>query len=116
MTGGLINNVEMATFLRGEMREETIALVFEWARDIWRSNASIPWEPSGPVVEDSIPDELFRMLQQAVAEDPVFYTLGRPAPNRIVELTPQLVWVETERSKERGKPEVVPAWMIETAW
>lgn len=116
MTGGLINNVEMATFLRGDMREETIALVFEWARDIWRSSDATAWEPTGPVVEDSIPSELFKLLHEAVAEDPVFYTLGRPAPNRIVELTPELVWVETERSKERGKPEVVPAWMIEVAW
>lgn len=116
MTGGLVNNVEMATFLRGEMREETIALVFEWARDIWRSSDATTWEPPLEVVEEALSPSLLALITAAVAEDPVFWTLAQAKPNRVVEVTPQALWVETERSKARGKLERVPAWMIELAW
>lgn len=116
LTAGLINNVEMATFLRGEMREESIALIFEWARDIWRSSAATTWEPSGPVEEEALSPELLALITAAVDEDRVFRTLSQGKPNRVVEVTPQGLWVETERSQAKGKPEGVPAWMIQVAW
>ncbi len=48
----------------------------------------------------------------------MFATLGpRPRANRVVELTPVEVHVETERSRERiGGAEPIPAWMFNLAW
>jgi hypothetical protein len=45
-------------------------------------------------------------------------TLGpNPRPNRVIELTPVEVHVETERSRERvSGAEAIPAWMFNLAW
>ncbi len=39
-----------------------------------------------------------------------------PRVNRVVELTPVEVHVETERSRSRGGAEPIPAWMFNLAW
>jgi hypothetical protein len=45
------------------------------------------------------------------------YTLADHKPNWIVGVEPQGVYLETERSKDKGSgPRLVPAWMLETAW
>jgi hypothetical protein len=53
-----------------------------------------------------------------VRRDPVFLTLGpSPRRNRVVELSPVEVHIETERSRRRtGGAEVIPAWMFNLAW
>jgi hypothetical protein len=58
------------------------------------------------------------MLETAVRKDPVFLTLGRaPRRNRVVDLSPVEMHVETERSRVRtGGPETIPAWMVNLAW
>jgi len=45
-------------------------------------------------------------------------TLGpNPKPNRLVEVTPVEVLVETERTeRDRTGPQAVPAWMLNLAW
>ena len=41
----------------------------------------------------------------------------RPAPNRVVDLSPVAVFVETARSRQRvGGAEPIPAWMLNLAW
>ena len=49
--------------------------------------------------------------------NPVFLTLSRGRPNRVVEIDPVEVHVVTERSKGRtGGAEPIPAWMFNLAW
>ncbi len=44
-------------------------------------------------------------------------TLGKtPRPNVIKEITEVGLWIETERSRTRGDPQLVPAWMFNIAW
>ena len=64
------------------------------------------------------PADLEDRLQAEVARDPVFVTLGpKRKPNRVVELTPTEMYVETDRSKARGEPaQPIPAWMFTMAW
>jgi hypothetical protein len=52
------------------------------------------------------------------ARDPVFETLGPDRKrNLAVEFTPDGVYVETARSREKGTgPQLVPSWMIALAW
>ena len=44
-------------------------------------------------------------------------TLADGRPNWVREVTPDGVWVETERSRRLGRPaQLVEAWMIQSAW
>lgn len=44
-------------------------------------------------------------------------TLGISRPNRIVSIAPDGILVETDRSAALGTgPQLVPAWMVQTAW
>jgi hypothetical protein len=43
-------------------------------------------------------------------------TLSRGAPNWILGVDRDGVSVHTERSKEKGDPELVEGWMLQTAW
>ena len=53
----------------------------------------------------------------AIAADPVVTTLADGRPNWVREVTPDGVWVETERSRQLGRPpQLVPAGMIQNAW
>jgi hypothetical protein len=47
----------------------------------------------------------------------VINTLGIARPNRIVSIDREGILVETQRSIDNGTgPQLVPAWMIATAW
>lgn len=65
----------------------------------------------------SFSPDLLDALSREVARDPVFMTLGRPAPNTVTQLTRSEVLVETERSRsQRGQAASIPAWMFNIAW
>lgn len=117
LTGGLVNNVEMATLLEGDMRERELAFTLQWARNIVESDAAIPWVARGSVDAELLDPILFAHIEAAVRADPVFRTVQRGANNVVVEATPVGVWVETEKSRREGQPaQPVPAWMIQFAW
>jgi hypothetical protein len=62
-------------------------------------------------------DELRHRIEAAVPDDGVIETLGRNRPNRVMSIRPDGLRVETERSvKMEAGPQLVPAWMIVTAW
>ncbi|MBI1944638.1 MAG: hypothetical protein HYS27_03020 [Deltaproteobacteria bacterium] len=118
LTGGLVNNVEMAIRMQGEMRERELALLLAWARELWSSSDAIGWTDDGarPPAEP-LSAELFALIDAALAGDPVVRTLGTGAVNLVVERTPHGLYVETGRSRARGVgAELVPGWMIELAW
>lgn len=117
LTAGLVTNVELATRMRGDLREQTIAEIWAWADDLWHSPKTMPWEPTGPVQHEELDAALFAALRAEVMRDPVFLTLSGGKPNRVVEATPTGLWIETEASLEKGRgPQLVPAWMIQLAW
>ncbi len=61
--------------------------------------------------------ELFDRVKHAVAPGEVISTIAREQPNRIAAVDAEGVYVETARSVEkRTGPQLVPAWMITSAW
>jgi hypothetical protein len=119
LTGGLATNFEAAVALRGLRDDAPLSRAWEWAEELWADERVAPWTPHAaePLVEPFDP-ALYAALSAEVRRDPVFVTLGpSPRPNRVVELTPVEVHVETGRSRERtGGAESIPAWMFNLAW
>ena len=62
-------------------------------------------------------DSLLDRIRAVVAPGDEIYTLTTKRPNRIVSIDCTGIEVETIRSEDRGSgPQLVPAWMIDTAW
>jgi len=117
LTGGLATNVEVAMFLRGSSDDKPLAALWQWAEQTWTDPRAFDWKAS---VAESPVDDPLQLREEIAAEvrrDPVFLTLGaRPARNRVVDVDASGVYVETERSKQRGRSaEFIPAWMFNTA-
>ena len=119
LTGGLVTNFEAGVALRGSRDDQPLARAWSWAEELWADDRVEPWTP-GAAEEAVEPFDpvLYAGLRAEVRRDPVFTTLGRiPKPNRVIELTPVEVHVETERSRTRaGGGEPIPAWMFNLAW
>lgn len=119
LTGGLATNFEAAVALRGSREDLPLARAWGWAEELWADERVELWTPIvAERVEEPFEPALYSALTAEVRRDPVFNTLGpSPRPNRIVELTPVEIHVETERSRERvGGAEAIPAWMFNLAW
>lgn len=119
LTGGLATNLEAAVALEGTRRDEAIAQAWSWAEQLWGDERVEPWTPhAAEPREEPFEPELYAHLAAEVRRDPVFLTLGpSPRPNRVVELSPVELHVETSRSRERtGGAEAIPAWMFNLAW
>ena len=118
LTGGLATNVEAAVMLEGSPADEPLAQAWSWAEDLWTDRRVESWLPGRVSGPECIDDDLYDAILAAVGKDPVFHTLGpRPLPNRVVEVTPSHLLVETERSRaEGGGPAEIPAWMLNIAW
>ncbi|OBG42923.1 hypothetical protein [Mycolicibacterium fortuitum] len=62
-------------------------------------------------------DNLLERITEIVKDCDVIETLSNKRTNWIASFDRAGVWVETERSRERGVgPQLVPAWMIVVAW
>ena len=120
LTGGLVNNVEIGTWLRGRVDDEPIARAWSWAQDRWASQQTVAWLPVAGSLAPAppMPAELLSALQVQVAVDPEFRTLGpQPRVNVVTDLTPDGLYVQTGRSLDRAAgPQLVPGWMFELAW
>jgi HKD family nuclease len=119
LTGGLATNYEAAVALEGARDDGAIAQAWDWAEALWSDDRVEPWLPTAgePTLEPFEP-ELYRHLRAEVRRNPIFMTLGpSPRRNRVMELSPVEVHVETERSRDRvGGAEPIPAWMFNLAW
>jgi len=61
--------------------------------------------------------ELLELIQSVVQPGYEVLTLANNRPNVIAAIGPDGVWVKTLRSdSRRSGPQLVPAWMIVTAW
>jgi len=118
LTSGLVKNVEAGVYLEGEMRERELAFLLNWARDMVTDDGARSFvSPSTEDAQDRLEPDVLQAIERAVAENPVFETLGRsPAQNRVVEVTAEGVYVETASTRAKGKgPQLVEPWMIQVA-
>ena len=119
LTGGLVSNVEAAVARRGPGSDPQLRRAWEWAEARWGDPRSKPWMPPAlPPSPEVIALDLYLALEAEVRRDPVFMTLGpSPRRNRVTQITPSEVFIETERSRSRiGGAASVPAWMLNIAW
>lgn len=62
-------------------------------------------------------EDLYSRIRRTVTPGQVISTLGLGKPNRIVEIGPDGILVETERSVRLGTgPRLVPAELLESDW
>jgi hypothetical protein len=119
LTAGLACNVEVGVALTGARAEPALAGAWEVGEALWEHARSEPWMAlAADAPSEEVAPELLTALSKARRLDPVFMTLGpKPLPNKVVEVTPSEVWIETERTtRERTGPQPVPAWMLNLAW
>ena len=119
MTGGLINNIELASTLDGDISEPALRKVSEWAEDLWLDSRGDIWTPCTPGEHERIRfhDDLLPALRSEVDHLHVFVTLGSQKENEVVELTPTDIYVHTGRSKKNQTgAQPIPAWMFNLAW
>jgi HKD family nuclease len=119
LTAGLACNVEVGVALSGARKGPALARAWEVGETLWNDARSEPWEArAADAAGEEIIPELLAALSKATRLNPVFMTLGpKPLPNKVVEVTPSEIWIETERtSRERSGPQPVPAWMLNLAW
>ncbi len=120
LTRGLIANVEIGTALRGMLEDAPLADAWSWGEQVWGDRRAELWTPPAPgevVATPAFEPELLDLLQAEVARNPLFLTLTRGNPNRVTEVTPQGIYIETEASRAKGNPaQEVPSWMFELAW
>lgn len=119
LTGGLIVNVEVATTLRGTMQDQSLADAWSWAESTWDHPATTPWQGGSNAVgsRHMFHPLLLAQLQREVERNPLFLTLSYQKPNRVVEVNPEGLYVETDASKRKGsRPQLVPSWMFELAY
>ena len=65
----------------------------------------------------SLDDDLLQLLSDNLRLGEAIHTLGSQQPNWIVRIAPEGIYVETERSRDRGAgPKRVPAEMLTKAW
>lgn len=119
LTAGLACNVEVGVDLAGTRSDRPIERAWEIGEALWSDARSESWEARAADTgsEDIVPELLAALLKLKRAS-PVILTLGpNPKPNRLVEVTPLEVLVETEKTQQdRTGPQSVPAWMLNLAW
>lgn len=116
LTGGLLTNHEVGVELRGSRRDEAIAQAWDWAERLWDDASSEAWVPvAADAPPDAIAPELLAVLRGL--EGRTIGTLADGSPNRIVEVDPSGVLVETKESRRKGSgPQRVDPWMLNDAW
>ncbi len=120
LTSGLVGNIEVGTAIWGTLDDAPLADAWNWAEDIWDDPRAEVWTPpaaGGVVGKPRFEPELLALLRNEVARDPQFLTLTRGNPNRVTEVTPYGIYIETDASRAKGRPpQEVPSWMFELAW
>lgn len=74
-------------------------------------------ERTGAARNIELNDDLLQRINVAVQPGDEILTLTNKRPNAIAAIGRDGIWVETRRSeRRRSGPQLVPAWMIATAW
>ena len=117
LTGGLVSNVEAAVLLEGARDDAALRDAWRTASAYWSHEASELWSPmAAETSQEELDRELLAAIRDEVARDPVFPTIATGKPNRVRDVTPTGIWVETEASAAKGRPaQLIPAWMFQLA-
>ena len=118
LTSGLVANVELVTVLRGDRGNPAMRALVELSESWWSHREAIEWTPERVAApHETLEAGLLAQIGLALAPDPEVLTLGDGKPNWVREITPDGLWVETQRSHAAGRPpQLVEAWMIQSAW
>ena len=79
MTGGLVNNVEVASELVGDISDPALREAREWAEDQWHDPRAAMWTPCSPGGNERprFSEDLLGLLREEIDHIHVFMTLGR---------------------------------------
>ncbi len=118
LTSGLIANMELVAVTRGPRDAPELRRLVELSESWWAHRDAVDWSPNRvTAARETLDPGLLHLIQAAVAANPEVLTLGDGRSNWIREVTPDGVWVETQRSRAVGRPaQLVEAWMIQSAW
>jgi hypothetical protein len=119
LTAGLACNVEVGVELAGVRTDRPIGRAWEVGEALWADARSEAWEvKAAEAGGEEIAPALLAALLKLQRTSPVIETLGpNPRANRLAEVTPTEVLVETDRTRQqRTGPQAVPAWMLNLAW
>jgi hypothetical protein len=118
LTSGLVANIEAVAVLHAAGSDPALRELWEFAESWWAHPAALDWAPDVvPAPAEVLDADLLARLRAALPVPALIVTLGDAKPNWIREITPDGVWVETERSRAAGRPaQLVDAWMIQVAW
>lgn len=92
--------------------------MWKFGEELWADAAAKPWVPDvvTPVVE-SMSEILLARLLSYTPEGSVVRTLGEARPNRVVAVSPDAMWVETDKTRAQGTgAQPVPGWMLQLAY
>ncbi len=88
-----MTNVEVGVLLDGAPDEPKLDRAWSVASALWKPGGRPWWQPlAAEVPDETVPADLLRALQAAVAVDPVFPTLQSRKPNRVTEVTRSGLW------------------------
>lgn len=117
LTGGLVSNVEAAVLLEGTRDDAALREAWRAASAYWSHEASEVWSPmAAEGTQEELEGKLLAAIRDEVDRDPIFPTIATGRPNRVRDVTPTGIWVETEASVSKGRPaQLIPAWMFQLA-
>jgi len=118
LTSGLIKNVEVMSLFRGDSDWKPIRESAAIAEDLWNHPSAITAINSDVESKDEVfSPELESLIRRTFRLGQTIQTISQGQHNRIIEILPIGILIETERTKSKGKvPQLVDAWMIELAW
>lgn len=105
LTSGLITNVEAVAVVSGERSAPQLRAFWELGESWWSQRDAVDW--SLEVVSarrEVLQPELLDRIRATVADSAEILTLTECRPKWIADVTPDGVWVETERSRAAARP------------
>jgi hypothetical protein len=118
LTSGLIKNVEVMTLLRGSSTWNPIRQVTELAEELWTHESAISFKDFlTDAKEEVFSEDLLKKIQKYLSIGSEIRTLAHNQSNKIADINPAGVLVETERANiNNSGPQLVDAWMLQLAW
>jgi hypothetical protein len=113
-----VANVKAVAVVHGRRDAPALKGLWDRVKSWWTNPTAIDWSPEAvPAALEALEPDLLTRLRAAVAPPTQIATLADGKPNWILDITPDGVWVETERSRNAARPpQLVEAWMIQIAW
>ncbi len=104
LTSGLVANVEAVAVLTARRDAPPLARLWERAESWWGHADAVDWAPGRiAVAAEVLQPDLLAAIRAIVAVDAEVRTLASGNPNLAGDVTPDGVWVETQRSRRLGR-------------